>query len=94
MLSCRIRYFVHPSQYSYLCAFLLLVIVILFFLLPKPSSKSQSCTVSRPSVVAQHLSAAHLAFAKVLGNSAADLREGGSHDFSEVSLWMWLVQCR
>jgi hypothetical protein len=56
--------------------------------------KSQSCTVSRPSVVTQHLSAAHLAFAEVLGHSAADLGEGGSHDFSEVSLWIWLVKCR
>ena len=50
-------------------------------------SKSQSRAVSRPSVVAQHLSAAHLALAEVLRHSAADLREGGSHDLSEVSLW-------
>jgi hypothetical protein len=55
------------------------------------SSKCQACTVSRPSVVTEHLSAAHLTLPEVLRHSAADLREGGSHDLSEVSLWIQLV---
>jgi hypothetical protein len=57
-----------------------------------PSSQSQTCTISRPSVVTEHLSAAHLTFAEVFGHSAAHLGERGSHYFSEVSLFFWSVQ--
>jgi hypothetical protein len=49
-------------------------------------SQSKTSSVSGPPVVAEDFSATHLAFAKVLGDAAAHLGEGGAHDFAEVSL--------
>jgi hypothetical protein len=66
----------------YLCAFLLQIIRVANFV----GSQSQTCTITGPSVVTEHLSAAHLTLAEVFGHSAAHLGEGRSHYFSEVSL--------